>query len=545
MELYIYFFRSALVLLIFYSVYHLFLKNDAHFTSIRWFLLAGFGAAILLPLAELNYLVVLDAVAADSDFIPTEVVADDVNVVLPLANKTFNWLDSVIYLYGIVSCFFVVRILMHFGKMLMLIKQSTKVRHKFADVCVHPKIETPFVFGNRIFIKDAKCLKEPNSEILIHEMIHLKEQHWIDVFVSELFIVVQWFNPLAWLYARTVKQNLEFIADRGVLKRGFRLEKYVQTIISETMGAEVSVLANHFRFSQNKRRLKMMKNNRKSKWRQLKLLVVLPAIGGLLWAFSEPVYEYRSVSDEKNEVLLQEREGKYYLKGNVYDRIDTMMIRNVDTGAFDMKVKASPLPGTSIVVKGTMYGCVADKEGAFEVEVAKGDELVFSFVGYDTKVVRITDQKSIDVNMKTSAYELDPSKYRTKYKDKVTPPPPPKKSSDMVPPPPPPPVDNDGKPVFFVVEEMPSYEGGMENYFAQLYTLTAQAKKKETLKGVVKIQFEVGYKGGISKVKALDNWESKEANYALQFVKELENWKPGVQRGKPVSTTLIVPVEFE
>ena len=132
---------------------------------------------------------------------------------------------------------------------------------------VHSEVETPFVFYNRIYLNDTAYLRGNHSAILTHERIHLVQHHWIDVFLSELVIAFQWFNPLAWYYGKTIKQNLEFLADRGVLQAGFKLENYLQTIICETMGAEVTVLANHFRISQNKRRLKMMKIVKTSKWR--------------------------------------------------------------------------------------------------------------------------------------------------------------------------------------------------------------------------------------------------------------------------------------
>lgn len=290
----------------------------------------------------------------------------------------------------------------------------------------------------------------------------------------------------------------------------------------------------------------MMKNDRKSKWRLLKLLLVLPLIGGLLWAFSEPVYKYQSNSESTNDTSVQKKKESYVIKGYVFSRADTQSIMNSKSGEYVEKVIGTPLPGTSIVLKGKTIGTVADMNGQFELELTEDDVIVFSFVGFETKEVRPIKGKAIEVILEKSAYKLDPSPYRSQMKGKVTPPPPPvNKKKEMVPPPPPPPPAEDGKPVFYVVEEMPTYKGGLHAYFANVYTRIEQEKKQQKLSGTVDVQFTVDSKGGIRQTKALERLNDKEAELAVKIVKELDNWKPGKQRGKAVSTTLVVPVEFE
>ncbi|WP_430813622.1 M56 family metallopeptidase [Carboxylicivirga sp. RSCT41] len=546
MELLTYFARSFLILFLFLVIYQLFLRNDAHYKAIRFFLLFGLVTALCLPLAELKYTILLEPVAKSELFQEVEVGEAAPVMVEEATSDSFNWYGAVFYLYSFITVIFLLRIIGMLFNMFKLLHNSRKIEFEGSVVCINSRVDMPFVFGKWIFIKHERYLNSQHTEIINHERVHLYQQHWIDVLVSELFIVFQWYNPFAWHYARLIKQNLEFLADQGVLESGHRYEDYLQTIICETMGAEASVLANHFRFSQNKRRLKMMKNNRKSKWRLLKLLLVLPLIGGLLWAFSEPVYEYRSNPESINDTSVQDKNETFIVKGYVYSQIDTQLIQNANSGMWDENIVKSALPGTSIILKGKTIGTVADRDGRFELELTKDDVIVFSFVGFETRELVPEKGKEISVILKNSAYELDPSAYRARYKNKVTPPPPPpvKKEKEMVPPPPPPPPTKDGKPVFYVVEEMPSYKGGMDGYFANLYTRIEQEKKAKKLSGTVKVQFTVSHKGGITQTKALERWDDKEAAIAVKIVSELKDWKPGVQRGKPVSTTLVVPVEF-
>lgn len=531
MELITYLLRSILILILFLIIYQLLLRNDAHFKAIRFFLLLGLIAALFLPLAEINYTVVVETFESGSvvnAITPAygPVLASDVE-----ETKSFNWNEAIGTAYLFITFLFVIRFLIMLSKMLILVRGSQKVVYNGVVVWVNSNVEIPFTFGNRIFVKNKQYLTSGNDEILNHERIHLVQQHWIDVILSELFIVFHWFNPFAWQYARLIKQNLEFLADRGVLESGFNYEKYIETIICETMGAEVSVLANHFRFSQNKRRLKMMKNDKKSKWRLLKLLLVLPILGGLLWAFSEPVYNYQSVSDEINDTFIQDKNETFIVKGYVFSQIDTQMIRNLDTGMYEMKVVGSPLPGTSIVINRTTRGCVADIKGEFELEVAIGDEIVFSFVGFETQVVKVKNKNSIEVVLRKTVYELKPTLNTKHVTEKSTVAPKTKTT--------------DNKEIFYIVEEMPKYKYGMDSYFWKLGQLVDKAKSKEDLSGKVKVKFIINSKGNLQEIEAISRGGETEAKYAIDIVSELNEWKPGKQRGKPVACFFTVGVDFK
>ncbi|MBL7818234.1 MAG: TonB-dependent receptor [Saprospiraceae bacterium] len=63
----------------------------------------------------------------------------------------------------------------------------------------------------------------------------------------------------------------------------------------------------------------------------------------------------------------------------------------------------SPLPGVSVVVKGTAKGTVTDLDGLFTIEASSKDVLVFSFVGFDSQQVPVGDSKQITVTLQTSA----------------------------------------------------------------------------------------------------------------------------------------------
>ncbi|HEX9827451.1 MAG TPA: carboxypeptidase-like regulatory domain-containing protein, partial [Flavobacteriaceae bacterium] len=55
-----------------------------------------------------------------------------------------------------------------------------------------------------------------------------------------------------------------------------------------------------------------------------------------------------------------------------------------------VKDDSGPLPGVSIIIKGTTTGATTDFDGKYSINAQIGDVLVFSFVGYDTQELRIS-----------------------------------------------------------------------------------------------------------------------------------------------------------
>lgn len=60
---------------------------------------------------------------------------------------------------------------------------------------------------------------------------------------------------------------------------------------------------------------------------------------------------------------------------------------------------SGPLPGVSVIVKGTSTGSTTDFDGNYSVNASNGDTLVFSYVGYDTQEI-VVSSSTVNVIMK-------------------------------------------------------------------------------------------------------------------------------------------------
>lgn len=68
---------------------------------------------------------------------------------------------------------------------------------------------------------------------------------------------------------------------------------------------------------------------------------------------------------------------------------------------------SGPLPGASITVKETRKGTSTNIDGAYSIEVKKGQTLVFNFIGYQQQSVKVGDGTVINVTLKESNQTLE------------------------------------------------------------------------------------------------------------------------------------------
>ncbi|QDH81511.1 TonB-dependent receptor [Echinicola soli] len=66
-----------------------------------------------------------------------------------------------------------------------------------------------------------------------------------------------------------------------------------------------------------------------------------------------------------------------------------------------------PIPGVTIRVKETLRGTVTDIDGKFKIEVAEGETLTFSFVGFLQQELVYSGQQSLSIELKQDLHALD------------------------------------------------------------------------------------------------------------------------------------------
>ncbi|SFU17551.1 TonB-linked outer membrane protein, SusC/RagA family [Algoriphagus locisalis] len=66
-----------------------------------------------------------------------------------------------------------------------------------------------------------------------------------------------------------------------------------------------------------------------------------------------------------------------------------------------------PLPGVTVIEKGTTNGTVTDLDGKYSLTVQEGASLVYSFVGYQTQTIEVGGRNYIDIFLQDDIGDLD------------------------------------------------------------------------------------------------------------------------------------------
>lgn len=70
-------------------------------------------------------------------------------------------------------------------------------------------------------------------------------------------------------------------------------------------------------------------------------------------------------------------------------------------------INNEPLPGVSVIIRGTTRGTATDIDGKYSINVKKGDVLEFSFIGMIKQSVKVDNQTTINIQLVPEAVDLN------------------------------------------------------------------------------------------------------------------------------------------
>jgi len=532
-ELATYLFRSVIWITGFGLVYVLFLQNERFFSLNRIFLVTGIISSLVFPFVTVRYVISVPAVQAD-------LTGGAVTGAMDGASSGAGIGSLIMVALWLAGALFIgVRQLVRTLAVAKTINKSEKISSYPVKLVRSSDYDTPFSFFSCVVVNPS--IKDIEArEIMNHEMVHVRQMHWLDLLLSGLLCTIQWFNPLAWIYSRLIRQNHEYLADEMALQRTSDPAVYRAALLNQIAGSPVIDLGNSFNYSLNKKRFKMMKNIISSPYRKLRLLAILPVFALVLYAFAEP--EYRLAAADQGQAPP--------------DAAMTSLTKEIK--GIVVQEDGKPLSGAVIVVKGTTLGTMSDEEGRFTlVNVPEDATLVISFVGFESKAMKPSFGSDMKVKMMRKTFVTDTARVPP------PPPPPPPGSKQMAvppPPPPPPPAKSTGTGVaasgaggqksvegkYVAIEELPEFPGGEEAMLAWIGGNTKYPAEavKEKISGLVLVSFTVSSTGKVQNVKAVRGVTPSLDAEAVRVIKSMPDWKPGSQGGKPIDVEFTVPVQF-
>lgn len=109
------------------------------------------------------------------------------------------------------------------------------------------------------------------------------------------------------------------------------------------------------------------------------------------------VYNYTDVIKQKTEVM--EYQNLYYEQN--YSSANGYLIQGI------LQDESGPIPGVSVLVKGSNRGTETDFDGHYSIFVNNGEVLVFSYVGMNSQEVKVTDSQVLNLTLTGSENLLE------------------------------------------------------------------------------------------------------------------------------------------
>ena len=124
---------------------------------------------------------------------------------------------------------------------------------------------------------------EGREAIMVHEQVHAQQLHSADILFFELNTIINWFNPIAYLYQNEIRKIHEYIADEAASETLSKKSEYALLLFHENFGVKPQKLTNSF-FNQSilKQRIMMLQKNKSKKVTLLKYGLIAPLFLGML-----------------------------------------------------------------------------------------------------------------------------------------------------------------------------------------------------------------------------------------------------------------------
>ena len=474
-------------------------------------------------------------------------------------------LEWALIVYAVVALLLVVRLLYMYVRIIAILRSGVRedislygVKSR-ARLTVHSADYKPFSWFGWMSISRTD-LDECGREILTHEAAHVQCRHSFDILFADIIIILQWFNPMAWIMKSLLKDIHEYEADSAVLTAGVDAKSYQLLIIKKAVGARLYSIANSFNHSLTKKRITMMYKEKSSLWRCTKALYIVPLAVLAACSFSSPKSDVEDKGNEKivntatdgeisNLDVQVSRDGR--------EAVDVLNVRK------DPEVAAEYPGGTPALMRflstKVKYPKEAEKRGeqgkAYVQFVVKSDGNVDYVQIAKTSGSKVLDDEAVRV-VKTMP-RWTPAKQDGENVSSMLTLPVAFKLGDV------PTVAVDApegknevvdvkiasvdEEIYQVVEQVPEFKGGMDalmKYLSSNINYPKEAKDKN-IQGKSLIRFVVEKDGSITDVEvARSSGNDLLDQESLRVVKSMPKWNPGKQSGRAVRTRFVLPVMF-
>jgi TonB-dependent SusC/RagA subfamily outer membrane receptor len=292
----IYLLKANIALTMFFLAYRFGLRRLTFYTLNRVFLLTGIAFSSLFPFIDIDAFVNKHEVIA----LGVMTYVPDLAALRTPAPVFTAW-TALVYVFWIGVSVMAIRFFIQLFSLWRIHRKSQRGRIDDITVQLLQQPVNPFSFFRHIYINPSLHQPEELPAILHHEKVHVRQWHTADALLGEVNNIFYWFNPGAWLMKTAIRENLEFITDRYLLRQGVDKTSYQYNLIKVSGIPYATAIANNFNFSHLKKRIIMMNSKKSSRYQVVRYLVLGLLVGGtvlsLNYTKASTVIPFTGISD--------------------------------------------------------------------------------------------------------------------------------------------------------------------------------------------------------------------------------------------------------
>ena len=350
-DFFVYMIKSAFCLTMFYLFFRLLLSKETFHRFNRIALISLLVLSSVLPAIQ-TIMLRLEGKPQSISLEDLLLMNQGTAVAEAPTQVSLHWQSILLFIYLVGVIGFLIRQCWVMGQMYRLLRQGTCISDKDGiKLLVYDRELSPFSWMNYIVLS-RKDWEENGDAIIAHETAHIHKHHSIDILIVDICIILQWFNPVAWLLKRELQNIHEYEADEEVINKGINAREYQLLLIKKAVGLRRFSMANSFNHTSLKKRITMMCKRKSNPWARLKYVYVLPLAALAVSAFARPEVsnELSGISNSKFSDLAEIVQAVVE-KNDVQDLNSANNVQTValqDTAVFEVVEVPPRFPGGEI-----------------------------------------------------------------------------------------------------------------------------------------------------------------------------------------------------
>lgn len=501
-ELFAYTLEAGITLVSLYLAYKLMLEGKKQYMLNRFILIAIYFLSLMMPFM----LSLLTFQRFGTDVVDTVVTGGPTVEFGPLTggiirHESSVWLRWVLWIYlaGVIASS--IYFLWGVRKLAVIIRKGEKRdMGDYTLVITRDSLISPFSWRKYIVVGYEGELTGSKA-IITHELAHINSLHRVDMVIAQMYAVLIWYNPVAWLMMDELKTVHEYQADDAVMCSGANIREYQLLLIKKAVGTRLPSLANNFNHSNLHKRITMMYKSKPKPAGRMGVLALIPAMAIGMAVVSIPAVA--SVLSEASETtLVAENTHKVTNFPRVFNKSSVPAVEKTE----------------EIAVVEETTGEVMSADVSMPATEAVSTALPADAMPTDDveRTAPMTDTSSAEATTEEGVQQSAPQK-----------------------------ADEDK--TYVSVDKPAEFPGGIRALMTWLGNNISYPKeaKDNNLEGRVIIKFVITKEGKIRDARIIKGAAPSLDKEALRVVKAMPDWIPGEVVGKKVDSYFTLPVTFK